>query len=187
MNIKARFTKLVVHVFGDIQFFKSPFHVILWGDTHYRVKGPEIRHILDTIQPGDILLRRYHRYVSGWFIPGYYTHVAIYVGDGKIIHATTHDVCDEDILTFCRADEIAVLRPKVTDEVKQIAVDMAKSIIGREYDFLFDGNDDQRFYCSEVPKYCYSGVFDDIGSNKIPPDAYLNAGMEVIHESKNFN
>ena len=112
----------------------------------YRISGANLRTILGVLQPGDILLRGYEGYVDGAFIrrsslssttgfkPGWYTHVALYVGDlteqdgaqvpstfqndpgyfspgpQRVIHAMAKGVHTEDILTFLRCDYLAVLR-----------------------------------------------------------------------------
>jgi len=118
----------------------------------YRISGTDLRQILDALQPGDILLRGYEGYVDGEFIrrssvsaqsefkPGWFTHVALFVGDlsakdcthvpagfaqqpdyfspgpQRVIHAMAKGVHTEDILTFCRCDYLCVLRlpPQLT-------------------------------------------------------------------------
>lgn len=112
----------------------------------YRIAGAQTRAVLDCIQPGDILLRGYQGYVDGAFIrrsglsretgfqPGWFTHVAVYVGDlgaddarglspevasnpeffspgpQRVVHAMARGVHCEDLLSFLRCDTLAVLR-----------------------------------------------------------------------------
>ena len=59
------------------------------------------------------MLRGYDNYLDGYFIddPHGYSHGAIYVGDGKIIHAVAQGVSEIDVLDFMRCDRICVLRP----------------------------------------------------------------------------
>ena len=83
---------------------------VLFGHVAYKIKGTDQREIIDSIQPGDILLRRYDHYISGLMIPGYFTHAAFYSGNNKVIHMLGNGICEEDILTFMRCDDIAVLR-----------------------------------------------------------------------------
>ena len=115
----------------------------------YSTTGRDTREILSKVQPGDILLRGYQGYVDGAMIrrssrcsakgfqPGWFTHVAVYVGplddnDKKsvpgdftdeskgyfyegpqmVIHSMAKGVHTEDVLTFCRCDFLAVLRIK---------------------------------------------------------------------------
>lgn len=176
-------SQVLIRVFGNIQFFKAPFFCLLWGDANYKVDGPEVRTITELLLHGDIVLRKYDRYISGLFIPGFWTHVGIVTDDGKkIVHAMHDGVVEEDILTYLRTDYVKVVRLKDRSTCNQ-AVDTAISLKGREYDFIFDTTDDSRLYCSELVKYCYPGVFDDVGKGAIPPDDLLKAGLEVVHDS----
>lgn len=181
-----KFSRLVIKMFGNFQLFPYPFFLILWGNTHYKVGGKEVRVLINTLKPGDIVLRRYDRYVSGWFIPGFWTHVGIMVSDKNIVHAISPwGVIEEDILTYLRTDHIKVLRVESEAEVKA-AVATAPTLKGREYDFVFDTTDDSRLYCSELVKYCYPRTFGEVGKGTIPPDKLAEVGLKVIHDSKEF-
>jgi uncharacterized protein YycO len=182
------------NIFTSLQFFPFPFF-ILWGTTTYKVKGHHQRKILNNLQVGDVIMRRYDRYVTAWFIPGYWKHVGIYVGDNKIVHAMTRGVIEEDILTYLRADQIAILRVKKEHQkkAKQEIGEKAKSYIGRSYDFDFNTVCNDALYCSELIKECYKdypdlefkvkekGLFS---KGAIPPDYLMNAGFEVIYSTQ---
>jgi len=188
-KIKYNLAKLVIKFFGNVQFFPYPFFCLLFGDTHYKVKGDEEREVLKKLQKGDILLTRFDRYVTSWFIPGYYTHVVLYIGDQQVIHAITKGVVHEDILSVLRCDHVCVLRPKnVSSEEIDVAVNYAKGLEGRQYDFIFDSVDDENLYCSELVRNSYIGLFDSLGINgAIAPDEYAqNEHLEIIHESKRY-
>lgn len=183
-----RLSSLIIRVFGDIQLFPYPFFCLLWGDTQYKVKGSEVRSLLGLLQPGDIILRRYDKYLSGWCIPGFWTHVGLMATDETIIHATINGVIEEDILTFLRTDYIRVLRYEKDDKVVKQATEMSRSLLGKGYDFLFDSSNDEYMFCSELVKYCYAGVFDGVAKNggAIPPNEMLKADVVEIHDSEKF-
>jgi len=182
-NLKLKLSRFIIKLFGNVQFFTGPLFCLLWGDTHYKVKGAEAREIINNLKAGDIMLYRFDRYFSTWFIPGFWTHVAIYAGKEKIIHATTHGVIEDDILTFLRTDYVNVLRPNVSNRHSRDAVKRAREMLGKEYDFLFDTTDDERMYCSEVVKNSYPELFKEMKGGAIPPDEFRNIGMEEIHNS----
>lgn len=117
---------------GDLKIFRYPFWLV-YDPSSYRVRGPEMRAILDRIRPGDVVLRRYDGYLDGRIIPGTFSHAALYVGEvgetdlvlvpGKgrdpkyfaagpqqITHSTAEGVHLEDILTFFQNDGMVVLR-----------------------------------------------------------------------------
>lgn len=186
--MRAKVTRWVVKIFGNVQFFPHPLFCVVWGDTHYRVKGPEMRAITDLLQAGDILLRRYDRYVSGWFIPGHFTHVGLAADGRTVVHATTHGVV-EDVLTFLRSDQIVVLRVREADGGQaRKAAGRAKELLGKEYDFLFDAANDERFYCSELAKHAWRPMFDDMeAGGVIEPDRFLGREvLEVVHDSREW-
>ena len=185
--------KPISNFLASLQFFPAPAFII-WGTTSYQVKGPQAREVLDRLQPGDILLRRYERYVTSWIIPGYWKHVAIYVGDNKVIHAVSEGVVEEDILTFLRCDRVAIMRVKDKDlerAQKEIPVN-ARKYLGLEYDFEFDTGDDKRFYCSEFSKKLLEGYDVTMEANKkgflskgsIIPDAALTSGLNMVYTSE---
>jgi len=181
------FSKLIIKLFGDVQFFPAPMFCLFWGDTHYQVKGGEVREVLNMLEVGDILVCRFDRYVSSWFIPGFWTHVALYVGDDKVVHAMTKGVVEDDVLTFMRTDYVAVLRLPVDDHLKDRSVELVREFIGKDYDFLFETTDDERVYCSELVKRGYPGVLDDLGSEAIPPDRFFEIeGVKVVHDSREW-
>jgi len=184
-RLKYLVARAIIKPFGNWQLFPYPFFLLL-GDTHYKVKGRETRVVADMLRTGDILLRRYRNYISGWFIPGYYTHVALYVGDNHVIHAIGKGVVKEDILTFLRTDEVAVLRVRADEKRVKTACDEAHNVLGAEYDFIFDSIDDKRFYCSELVKHCYEGLFDQPEeSGVIKPDVFIESdNADMIFESR---
>jgi hypothetical protein len=104
----------------------------LYDPGGYRVKGEDAREAINRVRPGDILLRGYENYVDGYFIPGYFSHAGLYIGNvaegdyhlverprgqkmfrtGKqmVIHSMAEGVFIEDLLNFCRCDYMAILR-----------------------------------------------------------------------------
>ena len=67
-------------MFGDIKVFKWPMF-ILYDPGSYRVKGEDMREVIQIIEPGDMLVRGYDNYLDGYFIPGYFSHAGLYVGE----------------------------------------------------------------------------------------------------------
>ncbi len=129
-NVQSGFLKM----FGDIKYFPWPMFFI-YDPKGYQVRGDEVREVINCIQPGDILLRGYDKYLDGLFIPGYFSHAGLYVGevidddlklidtpltteqqkdfhtgDQMVIHAMAEGVFMEDIINFCRCDRMMILR-----------------------------------------------------------------------------
>jgi len=162
----------------------------LWIKYHpelHKLKGHEIRKILEVLEKGDILLRRWDGYLNTFFTPGFWAHAGLYVGDNKAIHALGHGVVKEDILDFCRADSMAVMRLK--DGHPDKAVEFAHKCLGHEYDYQFESGNDQ-YYCSELCDVCHDRVFKEeyetiAGNSILTPDALRKSDkVELVIEIK---
>lgn len=149
--------------------------LILFGDSHYEVKGKHTRKIIELLQPGDVLLRRYNHYLGSVIIPGYWSHTAIYIGDNNVIHMVGEGITLEDILTFTRCDDIAILRTDNVDLINQ-AISKANKYLEANlvYDFKFDFKDDSAMSCTEFLNACY-------GTEGLKlPDDFLNSIFKLI-------
>ena len=121
-------------ILGDIKYHPWPLFFI-YDPKGYQVKGYEVREVLNTLEPGDILLRGYDKYLSSLFIPGYFSHAALYLGEVRdedrenceheftpaqlknfgtgqqmVVHAMAPGVFMEDVIDFCRCDRLVILR-----------------------------------------------------------------------------
>lgn len=153
-NLYALKSKLLTW-FGDIKIYKYPFWMIYCPST-YLVKGKETRIAINMIRDGDLILRGYRDYLDGKFIPGAYSHTGIYVGDGKMIHATAEGVNCVDIIDFLRCDRFVILRPIGGQD---IAIARAKTFLEKKlaYDFNFESWNNA-MYCHELGAQCYYGI-----------------------------
>lgn len=112
------------------------------------------------LQPGDILLETNNEY-PGWqlgeklFLKTDWTHLAMYMGDGKIAEATPERKKFSAKVTlneFLDAYHVAVARPNYkTEEDKLSALKYMKNAEGAPYDYAMDVNDESKLYCSEAP------------------------------------
>ena len=149
---KKGFLEVFLTIFGDIKVYNRPLFLV-YDPGSYLVKGEDIREIIREIQPGDILVRKYKNYLDGFFIPGYFSHVGLYLGpvskkdvdlvpleqgkkqfksgDQMVIHALAEGVLMEDLLTFCRTDYLAILR--FPEKIKRAPEPRLLSVPPKEY------------------------------------------------------
>ena len=173
--------KTAIKWFGNIIISKYPLFVT-FGHTAYKIKGEDVRNILNVIKPGDILLRRFDSYVSGLMIPGYFTHAAIYIGDDQIIHMLGDGITKEDILTFTRCDDIAIIHCN-QEQISNIAIEKAIEYLnkGEEYDYNFDFSNDKRLSCTELVNDVYNNPkFTRLKKDYIMPDDLLTLDKSVF-------
>lgn len=169
------FKEKAIDFFGNVRFYKGG--LVIFGETSLELKGPDWRDILDLVKPGDILLNAHNHYVSSFFIKGDFGHAGLYVGDNQMIDVVTAGIHKSDILTFLRADGAAVIRIKDQTKV-DLAIKRAHEqlVKGVEYDYDFDEQDTNQFYCTEFTDFCYDyplreGVSK--GNSFLLPDDYL--------------
>ncbi len=185
MSLLYKLQRKLFTFLGDIKVsgWKHPMWFTI--NAHgYKLKGAEYRNIKNLIKPGDILIRRYDGYFSTYALPGFWTHGGLYIGDdeGKpeqVIHAISDGVIQEDILNFMRTDHMLILRAPAGKKGKktQQAIQKAKSIVGKPYDFGFDFSDTNRFSCTELVAYCYPGIIKGkkrLGKTVIVADDFYN-------------
>lgn len=166
--MKLTLPKWLLEFTGNTHLHKFPCFVS-YKPHHHKITGKEVRMILDTIAPGDILLRRFDGYLNTIFTPGFWCHAAIVVGMNSIIHAVSQGVVEEDILEFSRCDSLAILRVKdATLGRITKAVGIAHQFKDQrwEYDYRF-ARGNGKLYCTEVVDSCYGGLFYDEFSNQM--------------------
>ncbi len=175
MSILKSFLKFT----GDIHISKYPLFVQYKPQFH-KLKGDGVRAVIDNLMVGDILLRRHEGYLNVIMTPGFWAHSAIYAGDDKVLHMLGDGIIIEDILDFCRTDNICILRCINQDSIDNAILNIEKfSQMDIHYDFEFESNDDE-FYCTELINKIYNGVFDQQFSNNygkltlLPDDLLLS-------------
>lgn len=144
--------------------------------------------LLDSLEPGDILLVRKEHALTNYFLPGYWPHAAMFlgtasdlrelglrshpqvakrwshfqanslVGERWVIEAMKDGVCLRSIQSPLRSDSILVLRPKASLEGRAQAISRAIGHEGKEYDFSFDFTTSDRLVCTEVIYRAYDGI-----------------------------
>ena len=179
--------KMFLHFIADIRVYWGGF--VIWGSSAYKVKGPDMRKILDVIKPGDVLLRVYRHYIGSVMVPGYWSHAALYAGEiegkpDRVIHMLGAGICNEDLLTFMRCDGVVVLRCKKPDLIVP-AIAKAKAYLeaGTDYDYGFIRGDVQ-LYCSELIYQIYDKPAEITYKNYILPDDLLCDLFEIVYSRK---
>jgi hypothetical protein len=109
-----------IRMFGDLKFFKVP-PVIVWDPGSYRVKGKDVREAMRLVEPGDVLVRGYGGYVDGWFIPGYFSHAGLYLGE---VSESDRALCDELERSNARWQGKSRRRPRTPDEQFAVGSEM---------------------------------------------------------------
>ena len=114
--------------------------------------------IQELLQPGDVLVTRKEHAISNYFLPGYWPHVAMYVGDEQVVESMKDGVREREMSSPFGNDSVAVIRPALDAESIQQAIERARSHVGKPYDFDFDFTRADRLVCTEVVYRSYEGL-----------------------------
>jgi len=127
---------------GNTRLSKRPLF-LNYKPHSFALKARHTREVMKIVQPGDILVRSYNKYLDGHFIPGTFTHVGFYLGQVNdtylkqlakidnplqynrgpqmVIHTLGDKVLLEDLIDFCRCDGLAIMR--FPQQLKRLAPD----------------------------------------------------------------
>jgi hypothetical protein len=182
--MKLKVPKRLIKLTGHLYFHKYPSFVVYRPNIH-RVRGKDVRKILNVIEPGDILLRRFDSYLNTILTPGFWGHAGIYIGENDVVHSISQGCTQEDILNFCRADAVAVLRLKngPMPKFREIAIALADKHVPYDYDFQ---SDNDAYYCTELTDYLSDWVFKEdyqmVGGNLVLTPDGMYKSEQVIHK-----
>ena len=144
--------------------------------------------LTEILAPGDVLVVRKEYALTNYFLPGYWPHAALFLGDpsqlerlgiadhphvrprwhqllapeadrpGRVLEAMKDGVRIRSLSSPFGADSVVVLRPRL--DAQEIAVALSKGLAheGKPYDFNFDFTRSDRLVCTEVVYRAYEGV-----------------------------
>ena len=150
----------------------------------------------EMLQPGDILFVDLYK---GWSHPGYWDHLALYVGEhpyAGVIEATYNlGVCYTSLPSFLERDQpadVTVRRLKDIpgrDEIIQKVIDYAMAQAGTPFDFTATATvplkvNEENQHCAEVIWRAYLAAGIDLDSNDglflYPDDIYYSPKLRPI-------
>jgi len=162
--------------------------------------------LAEQLQPLDILLEKTPFRATDKFIPGHWGHVAIWVGSpaelqalglwehpliqphqteithGKrIIEALRGGVVLNTFAHFLNIDDLAVMRLRTPSTQTKTYLLNAFKQLGKEYDFNFDVETDNKIVCSELAYVTYADLtwptVNQLGRATISPDNVAKLGL----------
>lgn len=206
MDLRLKILNFVMPISKWIAKIHAPF-------THKEVNGQHFFSILPYLKPGAVFLSYKRGELANGFIPGEFSHAAIYGCtnivniNGKsldihyVVEATMGGVVMTDLISFMTSkDRVCLLYPNFCDDEDMVkALGYAGRCIGYPYDFLFDPGD-KAFFCSELIQkaYDYSIPGCSFTTRKrfgvetvIPDDFYKSAKSEnpkwdIVFDTKSF-
>ncbi len=170
---------------GDVKIWISPPHIT----------QAQIQDLKQILQPGDLIVERRNWFLSNGFLPGFWKHMALYVGSAedlerrglsldplvqphvekfrqadqhgylpRVIEVVSSGVIFSPLEHTAAADDLAVLRPRLSESRKNAAIARAFSHLGKTYDFDFDFFSTDKLVCTELVYRVYD---EPIGGESI--------------------
>ena len=117
--------------------------------------GDTLENVMSVLRPGDVILT-YRRGLVARLIPGYWSHAALYIGEGRIIHAVYPEVTGSHVASLIVGnDNLLIVRPRfATPGTRMAAIVEMRRFVGKPYDLGFGPGRDA-FYCSEAVATAY--------------------------------
>ncbi len=147
-----------------------------------RVDVPLRNQMAKELNPGDILITRHDTALTNLFLPGFWPHAALFVGnehqraqmqihiDAKRAEKWSGDACVLEALKdgvrfrpinqTLAVDNFLVIRPNLNPDLIAKAIERVCLHEGKLYNFDFDFFSSDRLVCSEVIYRAYDGLGD---------------------------
>lgn len=147
------------------------------------------------VRPGDVIVTRTKGRPTNWFIPGFWSHVLMYVDHDRVCEATTPKVRTAKTFDlFVSVDDIVIMRPTFATTMQiERAVEQILELVGRPYDWYFEPTPNA-LYCSEAVYHAYKNAVPDwnfttrerLGVMTVTPEDYTKADdhFELVWSSR---
>jgi hypothetical protein len=139
-----------------ISELKTPWH-------RQRVTARTLQQLSSILCPGDVLVTRRHNAFTNLFLPGFWPHGMLYLGDRSpdqakpILEARKDGVRLRSMADALRVDAFSVVRPATDESATAAAIARALTHRDKLYDFDFDFFTSDRMVCTELIYRTYDG------------------------------
>jgi len=142
-----------------------------------------IPRLMPLLEPCDIICQKSRGRLSDKFIPGYFGHAAIYLGDSSFAEAIVDGAVISNPYKFAEGDTYLIIRhKKLTSEQKEQIIDLVMAQLGKKYDFLYDSESPNEVTCAEMIYLVYDFIdweTDRIaGRYMITPDNIVSTALK---------
>jgi uncharacterized protein YycO len=121
--------------------------------------------IAEFLHPGDVIITRHAIALTNLFMPGFWPHSALYVGPRQqrdaekcVLEARKDGVLHRPLSDTLSVDYFVVIRPNLSAETIQQAIERAFTHEGKMYNFDFDFFSSDRLVCTELVYRAYDGL-----------------------------
>ncbi|MGB7329382.1 MAG: YiiX/YebB-like N1pC/P60 family cysteine hydrolase [Rubripirellula sp.] len=150
-------------------FGRAVYAIQEWGSrlvSSFSIRPGHIARLPDQVisalsallKPGDVFVTRKDAAVTNYFLPGFWPHAAMYVGNDSVVESLKDGVRVRTMESPLGNDAVALIRPSLETGLIDQAIVRAHSHVGKPYDFDFDFTRADRMVCTEVVYRSYEGL-----------------------------
>jgi len=154
----------------------SEFHLPVEKRVHAQLRD----EMAEQLEPGDILITRHDTALTNLFLPGFWPHAALFIGDEQqrnqmqiqidaersarwsgdacVLEALKDGVRFRPISQTLAVDNFVVIRPNLSQELIAKAIQRVCLHEGKLYNFDFDFFSSDKLVCSEVVYRAFDGL-----------------------------
>ena len=114
------------------------------------VRASHCRRAMREAKPGMAICRKYNGHLATMLIPGEFSHSGIIESSGMVIHAVGDGVGREDILDFVKDTDGYIILSATAPFDAEAAIQYARAQLTKDYDFKFDGTNEEALFCHEL-------------------------------------
>ncbi|HKK80632.1 MAG TPA: YiiX/YebB-like N1pC/P60 family cysteine hydrolase [Prolixibacteraceae bacterium] len=142
-----------------------------------------LSRLLPVLETGDIICQKSRGRLSDKFIPGYFGHAAIYLGDSCFAEAILNGAVTSNPYKFAEGDSYLIIRHKnLTSEKKKQIINSALAQQGKKYDFQYDTESPNKLTCAEMIYLTYDFTDWETGHTAgrylITPDNIVSTALK---------
>lgn len=118
-----------------------------------------IHKLLPLLEKGDIICQKSRNRLSDKFIPGYFGHAAIYLGDSLFAEAILNGTVISNPFKFAEGDSYLIIRHKnLTPDRKERVINLTMAQMDKKYDFQYDAESPNELTCAELIYIAYDFI-----------------------------
>ena len=122
-------------------------------------KVENLETIIPYLKKWDIICIKSPYRLTDKFIPGYFGHVGIYLGNSVFAESTQKGVVYSNSNDFAEGKTFVIIRPKtITNRQNSRMMQVLRAQIGKSYDYNFNVESSDRIFCSELIYLVYEQI-----------------------------
>ena len=179
-------------LWGNILFNFGSLPLMPWRRS---LSSQDCEKLMHITKAGDIILVSDQKRLGSFFLGFQTAHALIATGDQTAVHAVGDGVVESSLSVICKeyAAYVVVRHNYLPEEDAAEVVARARAALGKPYDFLYNREEREAFFCTELVEDAFEAVHLPLGLKRtwrgiILPTAFLKSQQfTIVGHSSNFS